>query len=140
MLKRVAPFVLVAPLFFVGCGEVKQQKPPRIPDDGQSGLGAETTDGSDMVAEEAGPLPVENAQEETEAERRKKCCQQCVEGVAEDKSGDPPGALACKTLTSKVQAGCVLYFDKSPMNGKEAQACIEESAAAAPAAPATEGG
>ncbi len=120
MLKLAAPILGIALLAY-GCGQPQQQKPPRIADDFPE-------EESDMQEEKAGPIPVENQVEETEADKRAKCCQQCVAGVAADQSGDPPGALSCKSLQPSVEPGCILYFDDNPMNGKEAQACVAESA------------
>lgn len=85
---------------------------------------------SDMAPEEAKTIeaadPVDPEVEA--AETRTKCCQQCVDGVAADESGDPPGALNCAGFAN-LDAGCVVFFDKSPMTGKEAQACVDEGAA-----------
>lgn len=125
MFKSIAWLAL--PLTFVltasGCGDVKQQQPPRVPDEtGSDGLG----DGSDdMAAPEPGTLAPneEDGPKETEAQKRQKCCQQCVDGLPDDKSGDPPGAIPCTKLTTKMEAGCVVYFDKNPTTGGEAEKC-----------------
>ena len=109
-----------------GCSDVKQQAPPRIPDEGEGsddGLGSGS--GSDMAPAESDTLaPAEDSGPEmTEEEQRIACCQQCVDGLADDKSGDPPGAIPCTKLTTKMEARCVVHFDKVPTTGKEAQEC-----------------
>jgi hypothetical protein len=99
----------------MGCGKPKQAQPPRIPD--------EAPGSSDLAGPEPeAPIPVEGDKEaETDEQRKQKCYQQCVDGLADDKSGDPPGALSCTTLTSKMEAGCIVWFDKNPTTAKEAQ-------------------
>jgi hypothetical protein len=105
--------------------KVRQQRPPEIPDDDPSG--------SDMAPDEPSTVPAagpaEQEDEEPSVDTRTKCCQQCVEGVASDTSGDPPGALNCATFPN-VDSSCVLFFDKTPMTGGEAQKCVAESAPA----------
>ena len=86
---------------------------------------------SDIAAEEPETIATaEAADPEAEAaETRSKCCKQCVDGVAADESGDPPGALNCGSFAN-LDPGCVIFFEKNPMTGKEAQACTEEGAPA----------
>ncbi len=127
MLERMTKVVVVASLAgWVGaCGDVKQQQPPRVPDDTGS---AETgDDADDMGSDDAGTITpaADTGPKETEAERRKRCCQLCVAGAAEDTSGDPPGALNCTKLAAK-DTGCVMYFDKNPTTGGEAETCAAE--------------
>ena len=117
-------FVGLALFAVAGCGSVKQQQPPRIPDE-DSGMGESMTDGSDMAAPEPDTVEVSDGKEEMSAEEQKAmCCQQCVEGMGKDESGDPPGALNCAKL---VEPACVLYFDKNPMTAGEAQSCVDAS-------------
>lgn len=83
------------------------------------------TDGGDIAAPE--PETIERSEGETEMseeEKKAMCCQQCVDGMSKDDSGDPPGALNCAKL---VEPACVLYFDNSPMTAGEAQKCVEAS-------------
>jgi hypothetical protein len=135
MVKHIAG-VLVSLAFVLsaaGCGDVKQKQPPRVSDaaanDGM-GEGSGDMDGGDAetldVAKDDGP-------KETKEEKRLKCSKQCVAGLEDDKSGDPPGAIPCTKLTTKMDARCVVWFDKNPMTGGEAQTVVEE-------APAAEGG
>jgi len=108
-----------------GCGSVKQQQPPRIPDE-DPGMGDEAmSGGSDIAAPEPDTVERSEGKEEmSEEEKKAMCCQQCVDGVSKDDSGDPPGALNCAKL---VEPACVLYFDSSPMTGAEAQKCVDAS-------------
>lgn len=141
MLKSIG--LLLLPLAFasMGCGDVKQQQPPRVPDEtGSDGLGDGSDD--DMAAPEPGTLAPneDDGPKETEAEKRQKCCQQCVDGLPDDKSGDPPGAIPCTKLTTKMQAACVVYFDKNPTTGGEAQQCAAAAGEGEGEGPNDEGG
>jgi len=121
MLTRTTRYPLLIALSLglvaTGCGKVKQKQPPRIPDDAASSSDLDDPDA------EGSPVPVENP--EPEIDRRAQCCQQCVDKLGENTSGDPPGAIPCKSLS--VEPGCIVWFDGHPMNGKEAQACVSES-------------
>ena len=119
-------FLLALP----SCGGVKQKQPPRVADDGTGEDLA--SDGGDMAAPESETIEVaeNDGPKETPEQKRLKCCEQCVAGLPDDKSGDPPGAIPCTKLTSKMEAGCVVWFDKNPTTGGEAQACMEEGASA----------
>jgi hypothetical protein len=133
MLHRLVIASVVVGL--IGCGSPTQQKPPRIPDDTESAMTESAGDSGDMDSGEEGSIePAAATAEETPEQKRQKCCQECVDGLAKDESGDPPGAINCSTL---VGPGCVLFLEKSPMTGGEAQKCIE---AAGSEAPAPEGG
>ena len=104
-----------------GCGKVKQAQPPRIPDDEPSA--------SDLAEPEPeAPLPVEEEAPEDPEATKKKCWQQCVDGLADDTSGDPPGALSCTTLTSKMEPSCLVWFDANPTTAKEAQSALDAAA------------
>ncbi len=132
----VQPFVrALLPVTFIlsvaSCSGVKQQQPPRIPeaDATSDGMGAsDATDDMDTGEEDTLDVVKDDAPKETKAQKRMKCCQQCVAGIEDDKSGDPPGAIPCTKLTSKMTARCVVWFDKHPTTGKEAQECVEEAA------------
>lgn len=125
LIARLSIPVLVAAAI-ASCSGVKQKQPPRIPDDTDGAMTEGS--GSDMAATEPDTIEVakDDGPRETEAEKRTKCCQQCVDGLADDKSGDPPGAIPCTKLTTKMEARCVVWHDKNPMTGKEAQLCVEE--------------
>lgn len=122
----LAGFALCALGAVTGCGSVKQQQPPRIPDE-DPGMADDAMDGgSDMAAPEKDTMEVAEGNTEMSAEEKKAmCCQQCVDGMSKDESGDPPGALNCAKL---VEPACVLYFDKNPMTAGEAQKCVETDA------------
>lgn len=131
MIRVLAPLALL--LLVSSCSDVKQQQPPRIPDDAME----EPSDSGDMDGGESKTIEVskDDGPKETPAQKRQKCCQQCVDGIEDDTSGDPPGAIPCTKLTSKMEAGCVVWHDKNPMTGGEAQVCAED----APAEPGEEG-
>jgi hypothetical protein len=118
---RPLALCLVAAAFVAAAcdSKVQQQRPPAIPE--------EDPTEDDMAPEEAKTIAAaEPVDPETEAaDTRAKCCQQCVDGVGADTSGDPPGALNCAGFAN-LDAGCVVFFDKNPMTGKEAEACVAE--------------
>ena len=112
---RSALFLVVVSL--VGCGgKVKQQQPPRIPDEAESDMPSGSNDivPSEPVAEG----PVEEPEETVD--ERTKCCNECAEGYANSGSSDPAGAVNCTSMTT---TSCVLWFEKNPMTAGEAQKC-----------------
>lgn len=118
-MKRIALLGTVL-VFAAACG-AKQTKKPNIDDDLMKEEGA-----ADMDAEPTDIAPEEGGEE---VDRRSECCQACVDAVGKDESGDPPGALSCKSFEGMSPA-CVVFFNETPMNGKEAQACVAEKGAA----------
>lgn len=116
-------------VFALACG-AKQQKQPDISDDLMDEESA-----PDLDAEPTDITPTEGGDE---VDRRGECCQACVDAVAKDESGDPPGALSCKTFQGMSPA-CVVFFNETPMNGKEAQACVGDDGEAPAEDEATEG-
>jgi hypothetical protein len=132
MVKHIAGvlFSVAFALSTTSCADVKQKQPPRIGDDARNdgmGEGSGDMDGGDTetldVSKDDGP-------KETKAEKRLKCSKQCEAGIEDDTSGDPPGAIPCTKLTTKMDARCVVWFDKHPMTGGEAQAVVEDAPAA----------
>lgn len=115
---------ILSAIVLAGCGgSVKQQRPPRITDEDADA--AAMSDGGDLADPEPETVERSEGQEEmSEEEKKAMCCQQCVDGMAKDESGDPPGALNCAKL---VEPACVLYFDSNPMTAGEAQSCVEAS-------------
>lgn len=116
-------------VFALACG-AKQQKKPDISDELMDEESA-----PDMAAEPTDITPDEGGEE---VDRRGECCQACVDAVAKDESGDPPGALNCQSLQGMSPA-CVVFFNETPMTGKEAQACVDEGGDAPPDGDAADG-
>lgn len=140
MLKHVAG-VLLTLCLLPGCDTAPKQKaPPRIPDPAEDSVMSDK--GADMAAEpEEGPVPVEH-KKLTPDEKRARCCQQCVKGFANDRTGDPPKKIPCQDFTVDVKKSCLKWFHDHPMNAAEAKSCAAETggaAGAASAAPAASG-
>jgi hypothetical protein len=118
--------VLAASFLVLGACDtkVRQQRPPAIPDEDPS------ESSSDIAPEESPTVPTADVvdEEQESTDPRTKCCRQCVDGIARDTSGDPPGALNCATMED-IDSSCVLFFDKNPMTGGEAQKCLAEAPA-----------
>ncbi len=114
-MKRIALWGTVL-IFAAACG-AKQTKKPDIDDDLMKEEGS-----ADMDAEPTEIAPAEGGET---VDRRTECCQACVDAVGKDESGDPPGALSCKSFEGMSPA-CIVFFNETPMNGKEAQACVAE--------------
>lgn len=81
---------------------------------------------ADMAAIEKGPKPMIKDERQTRAE----CCQQCVSGIAQDKSGDDPAKVPCVDYTWVLKEECLAYFRKTPMMAADAKTCAAESAPA----------
>lgn len=121
-------------VLLAACGKMEQQKPPA---DASEGLEDASMDLGDAAAEAKPAEPAETTEPEPEVDARTQCCEACVAGVDKDTSGDPPGALNCAMLD--VGSACVLFFDKNPMTGKEAKACVAESEGGGGGAAPTDG-
>jgi hypothetical protein len=127
---------------FLACdASVQQQKAPRIPDDPNYSSDSLPDDskssGSDIVAEEEGPL--EPKKETTPEERRQRCCEQCVSGYKQDKTGDAPEAIKCQDFVVQVKNACQKWFNDNPMSAADAYKCVgREPDAPAPRPPAEE--
>jgi hypothetical protein len=118
-------------LGLVNCGEVKQQQPPRIPDE-------HTGRDSDIQEQEKdeGAEPVE-VKEETAEDKKLACCKQCVQGMEKDRTGDAAEKIPCSDFTADLEERCRKYFVKSPMTAAEAKTCVAaRETAPEPAAPA----
>lgn len=95
---------------------------------------------SDMAAApEKGPAPVIR----NDAQIRTECCQQCVDGLAQDKmaasdkSGNAAAKIPCADYTWVLKEECLAFFRKTPMMASEAKVCVAPApkATTAPAAP-----
>ena len=122
MHKLVVTFLVMVVVAF-GCDtKVKQQRPPRIPDDPNEGMG--DADISEQPVDET-VAPVEE-KKTTPQQRRHRCCKQCQTGLEADKSGDAPDNIPCQDFTVHVKQVCLKWFHKNPMKASEAKACVDE--------------
>jgi hypothetical protein len=119
MPKLIASCFVVL-LLAAACDPPKQQRPPRIPDEDPA------TEGGDIVApEEKEVAPVEEAKE-TPAQLKHRCCNECVKGMAADRSGDTADKIPCADFTSTLAEDCLAHFRKESMMASAADACAKD--------------
>jgi hypothetical protein len=101
----------------IGCDtEVRQQRPPRIPDESEAD--------SDIQAEpEPGPVP-EVVKEPSAADKKLECCNQCLKGHDKDRTGDAAENIPCADFTADLDERCRKYFVASPISAAEAKICV----------------
>ncbi|MBM4356732.1 MAG: hypothetical protein FJ096_01345 [Deltaproteobacteria bacterium] len=111
----------VLALGLLGCAMKPSQAKAPTPEE----LGVAETGEADIASEEKALKPVIKST----AEVKNECCQQCVSGLAQDKTGDDPAKVPCADYTWVLKEECLAFFRKTPMTAAEAKGC----AAAAPA-------
>jgi len=101
--------VLVACLAAVTCGgPPKQAEAPDVTDD----------KGADMQGQDPNAAdPNKTGTEEvkaSEADMHAKCCEQCKEGMAKDRSGAKADAVPCADFTDVLKPWCLEHFRSKP--------------------------
>ncbi len=124
MLKLAAPIVAAVVLFVACDTKVKQQAPPRIPDADDEAMSS--GEGADIQAAPDAGVELVEKKKVTPEERRMRCCKQCVEGLDNDKTGDPPEKIPCQDFTVYVKNVCLKWFHDNPMTAAEARVCVSE--------------
>ena len=112
-------------VMLAGCGDVRQQQPPRVADEPSESALARDSD-IQAVEDEAGTEPVEEADapEPSAEDKKRECCKQCAQGMDKDRTGDPPEKIPCADFTADLDERCRKYFVKSPMTAAEAKSCV----------------
>jgi len=106
-------------LWFGACATTKpkQANAPQVDEFRDSGE-------SDMAAVEKGTKPILKDVRQLRGE----CCQQCLSGLAEDKTGDDPAKVPCADYTWILKEDCLAFFRKTPMTAADAKTCAAERA------------
>jgi len=106
---RVPWFALALALSAITCGA--QPKQAEVPD-------VTTDKGADMQAEQPSgdPNKVGGAEQAkvSEEEMHTKCCQECREGMAKDRSGTSPDKVPCADFTDVLKPWCLEHFRSKP--------------------------
>lgn len=114
----------------LGCGaQPKQVAPPPILDSGGEDIAPE----EETVLEPDAKMPDEMSGEEKKTD----CCAQCVKGLADDRTGQPPDKIPCADFTAVLEEFCLDYFRKSPHMASECKDSAPPSAEAGPGGPAS---
>lgn len=111
-------FAFVALLVAAGCdNKVRQQQPPRIPDEDPAS--------SDMGELEKKEIDVDETKEvkETAEQKHSRCCGECAKALANDRSGDKPDKIPCADFTADLSEECLKHFRKKATMATEAKAC-----------------
>lgn len=76
--------------------------------------------GVDMASSEAAPEQGASTAPE-QADMRTKCCAECKEGMAKDRSGSSPDAVPCADFTDTLSPWCLEHFRTSPLMASKCQ-------------------
>jgi hypothetical protein len=122
---------LVAVALVAACAPPKQAPLPEIGEDSEldPGASAPKSDGEAAgPAEEGGEDPVADEK----AAMHEKCCQNCLEALAKDKSGMSADELPCADYTTELSPWCLEHFRDNPTKVSECQAAGAAESSPAP--------
>lgn len=107
----------------VGMGWLGACAPPpkqaEVPDDTrETGM-----EGTPAAAADPAALPSEGPPAKEAAEMKAKCCVECKQGLAKDRSGSDPKTVPCADYTDTLSPWCLEFFRGTPTM---AAACNEE--------------
>ena len=108
-MRNARLFVLVVSLGAITCGgPPKQAEVPDVTDDKGADMQGQDPNPSDQ--NKSGQAEVKASEEEMHT----KCCEQCREGMAKDRSGSKPESVPCADFTDVLKPWCLEHFRSKP--------------------------
>lgn len=108
-MRYVLPLVALALALAAACGPPPKQA--EVPD-ALNDKGADIAPSGDDAA---GQAKGQEEAKQSEADMHAKCCEQCKEGMAKDRTGQPADKIPCTDFTDTLKPWCLEHFRGKPV-------------------------
>jgi len=109
------------------CGAPKQAAIPEIEDESGLDTGDAPSSGADSTEEGGADDSGADTLEDEDAAMHEKCCVNCLEALAKDKSPATPDEMPCADFTTQLSPWCLVHFRDVPTKASECQAAASTS-------------